>query len=239
MSKRGHGDTVKFVVGNIVIPLLCVLITHVLTKTAAQEAIVNSLASVYDYVDSDMTYEQALQSVYKKSKSDDEKIAALNQQIIELQRQNSEVSDSDREKVTHNSQINLLETNVLYDGLCYKLYLPSEGDSFSMGSKTYNNGFVMYDDHSLFGEGDGYTLFDLGGEYSKISFYVGRTNEYEKQDVTLKVYLNGEYIEEYSLNAQSPPIYLEIDLTYANNLKLEITGGSRVKYGFADVILYY
>ena len=108
-----------------------------------------------------------------------------------------------------------------------------------MGSKTYNNGFVMYDAHSLFGKGDGYTLFDLGGECSKISFSVGRTNEYEKQDVTLKVYLNGEYIEEYSLNAQSPPMYLEIDLAYANDLKLEITGGSRVKYGFADVNLYY
>lgn len=136
-------------------------------------------------------------------------------------------------------KIELTKTNILYDGVCYKLYLPSEGNTFSMGSKTYSKGFVMYDDHSLFGEGDGYTLFDLGGKYSKISFIVGRTNEYEKQNVTLKVYLNGEYIEEYSLDAQSPPVYLEIDLKYANNLKLEITGGSRVKYGFADVILYY
>ena len=105
--------------------------------------------------------------------------------------------------------------------------------------KTYNKGFVIYDDHSLFGQGDGYALFDLQGKYSKISFDVGRTNEYEKQDVSLKVYLDNEYVEEYSLNAESPPITLEINLNYANSLKLEITGGSRVKYGFANVILHY
>lgn len=72
-----------------------------------------------------------------------------------------------------------------------------------------------------------------------MSFLVGRTNEYEKQDVILKVYLNNEYVEEYSLNSQSSPVSLTIDLNYANNLKLEITGGSRVKYGFANVLLYY
>lgn len=137
------------------------------------------------------------------------------------------------------TKIDLFDTNVLYDGTCYGIFMPSEGNSFSMGSKTYNKGFVIYDDHSLFGQGDGYALFDLQGKYSKISFDVGRTNEYEKQDVSLKVYLDNEYVEEYSLNAESPPITLEINLNYANSLKLEITGGSRVKYGFANVILHY
>lgn len=127
----------------------------------------------------------------------------------------------------------------MYEGTCYAKYLPTDGKSFSMGSSTYNKGFIIYDDHSLFGEGDGYALFDLQGKYSKITFDVGRTNEYEKQDVILKVYLNGEYVEEYPINAQSPPIQLEIGLNYANNMKLEITGGSRVKYGFANVVLHY
>ena len=108
-----------------------------------------------------------------------------------------------------------------------------------MGSSTYNKGFVIYDDHSLFGEGDGYALFDLQGKYSKISFDVGRTNEYNKDDVRLKVYLNNEYVEEYFLNAESPPVPLEINLNYANNLKLEITGGGKVIYGFANVVLSY
>lgn len=143
------------------------------------------------------------------------------------------------ENILSETKIDLFDTNVLYDGTCYKKFIASEGESFSMGSDTYNEGFEIYDDHSLFGEGDGYALFDLNGEYSKMSFLVGRTNEYEKQDVILKVYLDNEYVEEYSLNSQSPPVSLTIDLNYANNLKLEITGGSRVKYGFANVLLYY
>lgn len=141
------------------------------------------------------------------------------------------------EKILSETKIDLFNTNVLYDGVCYGTYLPSEENTFSMGSTAYNKGFVIFDDHSLFGEGDGYALFDLQGKYSRMTFDVGRTNEYEKQDVILKVYLNGEYSEEYSLNGQSPPIFLEINLNYANNLKLEITGRSRVKYGFTNVIL--
>ncbi len=153
--------------------------------------------------------------------------------------QNIVFYNANGKNVSSETKVDLFSTKVLYDGTCYGTYLPSEGRTFSMGSSTYNKGFVIYDDHSLFGEGDGYALFDLQGKYSKIAFDVGRTNEYEKQDVFLKVYLNNEYVEEYSLDAESPPVPLEIDLNYANNLKLEITGGGRVKYGFANVILSY
>lgn len=72
-----------------------------------------------------------------------------------------------------------------------------------------------------------------------MTFNVGRTNDYEKEDVILKVYLNDEYKEEYSLRAQSPPVQLKIDLNYANSMKLEITGGGRVMYGFTNVVLHY
>lgn len=153
--------------------------------------------------------------------------------------QNTVFYNATGEKVSSETKIDLFDTNVLYEGTCYNTFLPKDGKTFLMGSNTYNKGFVIYDDHSLFGEGDGYALFDLQGKYSKMTFEVGRTNEYEKQDVVLKVYLNDEYVEEYPLNAQSPPVQLEIGLNYANNMKLEITGGSRVKYGFANVILHY
>ena len=45
----------------------------------------------------------------------------------------------------------MLDTDLLYDGVCYGVYLPSDGKTFAMGSGTYNDGFVIYDDHSLFG----------------------------------------------------------------------------------------
>ena len=163
----------------------------------------------------------------------------LKYKFIYSSEQNTLFYNTKQEIITSETKIDLFDTGVLYDGTCYEKFLPSDGKSFPMGSDTYNKGFVIYDDHSLFGDGDGYALFDLKGGYSKISFDVGRTNEYEKQNVVLKVYLDNEYVEEYSLNAQSPPVHLEINLNYANNMKLEITGGSRVKYGFANAILYY
>ncbi len=133
--------------------------------------------------------------------------------------------------------IKLVDTDVLYDGVCYKKFTSATGESFSIGSQTYYEGFEIWDDHSLFGDGDGYALFDLQGKYSEISFDVGRTNEYEMQDVTLKVYLNDKFVEDYPLSAQSGHKSITINLAYAKNMKLEVTGGSRVKYGFVNVYL--
>lgn len=265
-------------------------------QATLEKSTVETLSDYFDSVNKDMSYKQALQTIYEDSNQKDEEIRKLNQQNDDFQKQISSIPkfefrnpflisdglkvqdsvnkgvividdsnyysenilnlvlknkllyDSSQNTVFYNvngenisteTKVDLFDTNVLYEGTCYGTYLPSDGNTFSMGSSTYNKGFVLYDDHSLFGEGDGYALFDLQGKYSKIAFDVGRTNEYEKQDVILKVYLNGEYVEEYPLNAQSPPVQLEIELNYANDMKLEVTGGSRVKYGFANVILYY
>lgn len=47
--------------------------------------------------------------------------------------------------------------------------------------------------------------------------------------------MNGEY----QLDAETPPKHFEVTLNYANSMKLEISGGTRVKYGFVNMILYY
>ena len=254
----------------------------------------------FDSVDKDMSFEQALEAVYKEKKSKDKQIDQLNKQNAELHaelqnkisstpnfkfentalisdglkiqetvnksiivvdnnnyysegllnlilknklsydpNQNAVFYNPKGKKVASETKVDLFDTEVLYDGSCYEEYLSTDGKTFSMGGNTYNKGFVIYDDHSLFGEGDGYALFDLQGKYSKMTFNVGRTNDYEKEDVILKVYLNDEYKEEYSLSAQSPPVQLKIDLNYANSMKLEITGGGRVMYGFTNVVLHY
>lgn len=149
----------------------------------------------------------------------------------------SKVISDELEKQVGSKPIKLTDTNILYDGVCYSVFKPDSGESFQIGSKTYYEGFEIWDDHSLFGEGDGYALFDLQGEYSEISFDVGRTNEYEMEDVVLKVYLNDKFVEEYSLSAQSSLKNITINLAYAKNMKIEITGGSRVKYGFVNIYL--
>lgn len=308
-------DTIKAAIISALITAFIATLTSVLifilgnfsTQAVLEENTVETLSEYFDSVDKDMSYKQALQTVYEESRLKDEtieklnqqknkEVSGLNQQIKDLQNQISSTPnfefknsslmsnglkiqdginkavvvignsnyysestldlvlknkfsyDSSQNIIYYNengenifseTKIDLFKTNTLYDGSCYWTYLPSDGATFSMGSGTYTNGFVIGDDHSLFGVGDGYALFDLQGKYSKMTFDVGRTNEYEKQDVILKVYLNSEYVEKYSLDAQSPPVPLEINLNYANNLKLEITGGSKVKYGFANVVLTY
>lgn len=121
----------------------------------------------------------------------------------------------------------------------YVVYGPDEGVAIFMGGRTFNSGFVIYDDYSLFGEGDSYALFDLRGEYSSIYFDVGRTNECEIQDVTLQVFLDDVLTEKHDVNWQNPPVHLDIPLNYAGSLKLQIVGGTRVKYGFVNTYLHY
>lgn len=137
------------------------------------------------------------------------------------------------------NKVDLISANVLYDGKYFDVYQPSEGETFSMGSDTFNKGFTVgSDNYSLFGEGNGYALFDLKGKYSKLNISVARVNRDDLgiEDATLKVYINGEYKTEYFLSGQKPPIDITIDLNYANDLKLEICG-SKVVYGFANCTL--
>lgn len=133
------------------------------------------------------------------------------------------------------TKLDLIKENVIYDGKYLTIYEPSDGKTFSMGSDTFDKGFTIgSDNYSLFGEGNGYALFDLKGKYSKLNISVARVNRGDLgiEDATLKVYLNGEYDTEYVLSGQKPPTDITINLNYADTLKLEICG-SKIIYGFA------
>ena len=137
------------------------------------------------------------------------------------------------------NKVDLISENVIYDGKYLQIYEPSDGETFSMGSNTYNKGFtVASDNYSLFGEGNGYVLFDLKGKYSKLNIKTARVKRSDLgiEDATLKVYLNGEYITEYLLSGEKPLTSITIDLNYANDLKLEVCG-SKIVYGFAECTL--
>lgn len=153
--------------------------------------------------------------------------------------QNSLFYNEEDQMINKVTKINALSTNVIYEGIGYDIVKSSDGKEILMGSQSYTEGLVVWDDESLFGGGNGYALFDLQGKYSKLEFDVGRTNEYEKENVELKVYLDGECREIYQLDAETPPKHYEVTLNYANSMKLEISGGTRVKYGFVNMILYY
>lgn len=128
-------------------------------------------------------------------------------------------------------------SDILYNGQVYWKYSTSDDTSFLVGGKEYSNGFAIGCDHSLFGEGDGYVLFNLEGKYNQIEFDVGKTDEYEMQDVTMKLYLNGQMVEQYELSAQTPSKHISFGLNNAEDLKILLTGGTLVKYGFYNIIL--
>ena len=140
---------------------------------------------------------------------------------------------------TVENKVDLIKSGIIYDGLYLTVYKPSDGEQFSMGSDTFNKGFTLgADNYSLFGEGNGYALFDLKEKYSKLHINVARVNrdDLEIENATLKVYLNGEYTTEYDLSGQKPPTSITIDLNYSKDLKLELCG-SKVVYGFAECTL--
>lgn len=124
----------------------------------------------------------------------------------------------------------------LYNGKVYGKYRATENKSFSVAGKEHFDGFTIGCDHSLFGEGDGYVLFNLDGEFSKMEFDVGKTDNYEIQDVTLKVFLGEDMVKQIDLSGQKSSEHVEVDLNYANDVKIMITGGSRVIYGFYNII---
>lgn len=127
-------------------------------------------------------------------------------------------------------------SDILYNGQVYWKYKPSENASFTVAGKEYNDGFVIGCDHSLFGDGDGYALFNLGNEYTEMSFDVGKTDDYEIQDVKLKIFLDGEETEQYALSGETTSTHITVSLDNAKNLKILLTDGSRVKYGFFNVV---
>lgn len=127
-------------------------------------------------------------------------------------------------------------SDVLYNGQVYWKYIPTDSLSFTVAGKSYNVGFVIGCDHSLFGDGDGYALFNLQGKYTEMEFDVGKTDEYEIQDVALQVFLNGELSEQYELSGQATSRHIVVPLNNAGDVKLLLTGGSRVKYGFYNVV---
>lgn len=207
-------DTIKgAIIGALITTLGSVLIFFLgnfSTQATLEKNTVETLSEYFDSVDKDMSFKQALQTVYEEAKYKDEQIDILNQQNTDLQSQisrtpnfefknpalisdglkvqeavnksiivvdnnnyysegilnlvlkNKLLYDSDQNIVFYNAngenvatetKVDLFDTDVLYEGTCYAKYLPTDGKSFSMGSSTYNKGFIIYDDHSLFGEG--------------------------------------------------------------------------------------
>ncbi len=119
----------------------------------------------------------------------------------------------------------------------FDTYAVGSGNSFTMGTDTYDNGFVeTHTDSSRF-------YANLKGEYSKISFVVGHIDGTDMENETLYVYTkngNDQYrlIKTYELTPDMFPEEKSIDINYADGVQIVIEGSYWGKYALADIYLY-
>lgn len=161
-------------------------------------------------------------------------ISLLCDKPIKYSRPDNILFSNDLEEDT-SIMVNLLDTNILYDGENYTIYKPSNGNSFSIGGVKYTSGF----DINTSGGNQGYVLFNLNNEYSLISFDTGRIDGTDKQDITLDVFLNDEFYETYNISSDTPITHIEIPLNYASNMKLyfHVTYSAWESLGFTNIYL--
>ena len=97
------------VVTAIITGLFSLLIFH-LGNFSTQKSIVESLAVRFDSVDKEMSYEQALETIYQERENDKNEIASLNIQLSEL---NEEISNQQAKIDQQNSaeEINMIIQN--------------------------------------------------------------------------------------------------------------------------------
>ena len=119
----------------------------------------------------------------------------------------------------------------------FKTYAVGNGDSFTMGAETYDNGFVENNSNtSRF-------YANLKGEYSKISFVVGHIDGTNMENSTLYVYTkngNDQYrlLKTFELTPDMFPEEKTVEINYADGVQIVIEGSFWGRYALADVYLY-
>lgn len=95
----------------------------------------------------------------------------------------------------------------------------NDGESFNAGGKEFSKGFTLYS------YGDNFASFNLEQNYSSVMFYVGHVSGTIFEDILeMKVFINAEYYNTYSIDMTDAATKIEIPLNYARSMKIEITG---------------
>ncbi len=116
-----------------------------------------------------------------------------------------------------------------YDTL-YQEYI--NGENFISGGQSYSNGFV-FKQHGYVNGHQHYANFNLSGTYTNLTFTLGHIDGTTMSNGTLKIYFDGVYETEFSLNCEALPQKITLDVTGVKQLKIEIvdTWGA---YGFGN-----
>ncbi len=132
-----------------------------------------------------------------------------------------------KKDVEDSTPVYLLDVCKPYQSSCYTEFV--NGETFSMGGKEYTNGFVFNDDSNEF------ALFNVDGNYSALSFILGRIDGTGIHDAKIKLYCDGVLAREVSVKGDALPEKVIVDITGVNQIKIvgEIYGYAN--WGFANV----
>lgn len=135
-------------------------------------------------------------------------------------------------KIKMTSYVYLVDVMKPYDSFNYEAF--SGAGSVTMASQLYYKGFSILN--------DGNAIFNLQGNYSKISFYLGGQDGYDS-DATVLFYNDDELVRNLNIKKNAFPKYYSIDIRNTYKFKLELDSDiiwyDTSYHAFGNVKLYY
>lgn len=146
----------------------------------------------------------------------------LEEKRISSNNTNIESAQDSSEKSDGNSFVELV-----YDGINHAIIGSDENSgSVTVGGKDYYSGVTLYGgwDGSM---NEGSALVNLGGDYSTMSFDIGRVDNELINEAKLVIYFDGESIPEktFDINPNIPLTHITFDVTGIQTLKLQVQTG--------------
>lgn len=136
----------------------------------------------------------------------------------------------------------LFQNSLITDTEGFVFYSVGNGKAFSMGTDTFDNGFITSGDASTIGS-RAYFYANLKGEYASMSFVVGHIDGTRLSNRSLHIYTkngNDEYriLETINLTSDMFPEEKSININYADGIQFVFEGEYTAQYGIADIYLY-
>nr|WP_302140948.1 NPCBM/NEW2 domain-containing protein [uncultured Schaedlerella sp.] len=141
----------------------------------------------------------------------------------ELEESNKKLQETLASNMQKSEEIKLSNKNfidLLYDGKEYKTYKSSDGsERIKIGGREYTDAFRLGGGYS---KDSAFVLVNLERQYSLVNFEVGRVDDTTINNINLRIYLDNNLSAEYTIDAQTPLTPLEINLSGATTLKIEM-----------------
>ena len=110
----------------------------------------------------------------------------------------------------------LLDVCTPYEKSGYTAYV--NGENKTMSGQGYTNGFSF----SGYKYDSKYAIFNIGGQYTELSFFIGHIDGEDMGYGKFKIYCDGVLSKEFTVNPDDLPKKFTLDLTGVKQLKIEM-----------------